>query len=140
MFRTASCAIPFARTASFAAIRPASLLSVASVSRVSCLRSITTFNTDPFNLSSNPSQAQNSHNDDGLPSRGRREQGTVKWFDRQKGYGFITRESGPDLFVHFSAVKGEMGILQEGQKVSFSVGSGRKGKGEIAQEVSIPLN
>ncbi len=54
--------------------------------------------------------------------------GTVKWFNGGKGYGFITREGGPDVFVHFSAIQGEgFKNLEEGQKVEFEVESGPKG-------------
>jgi CspA family cold shock protein len=54
--------------------------------------------------------------------------GTVKWFNGTKGYGFIERESGPDVFVHFSAIQGEgFKNLQEGQKVEFTVEQGPKG-------------
>lgn len=57
-----------------------------------------------------------------------RELGTVKWFDSAKGYGFIVRDSGSDLFVHFSAISGEgYRTLEEGQRVEFSVGTGPKG-------------
>ncbi len=51
--------------------------------------------------------------------------GTVKWFDSQKGYGFIEQESGDDLFVHHSEVNAQS--LSEGQKVEFEVGEGKKG-------------
>lgn len=54
--------------------------------------------------------------------------GTVKWFNESKGYGFITREGGPDLFVHFSNIIGDgFRTLQEGQPVSFTEGQGQKG-------------
>ena len=50
------------------------------------------------------------------------EQGTVKWFNNEKGFGFITRQSGPDVFVHISAVeRAGMTTLNEGQKVNFEV-------------------
>jgi cold shock protein len=54
--------------------------------------------------------------------------GTVKWFNESKGFGFITREEGGDIFVHFSAIK-ENGFktLSEGQQVSFDVVDGPKG-------------
>jgi CspA family cold shock protein len=57
-----------------------------------------------------------------------REVGTVKWFNDSKGFGFISRESGPDVFVHFRAIQGSgFRTLQEGQKVSFKVVQGQKG-------------
>ena len=57
-----------------------------------------------------------------------RETGIVKWFNQSKGYGFITRENGPDVFVHYSAIQGEgFRNLDEGQRVEFSVESTLKG-------------
>jgi CspA family cold shock protein len=57
-----------------------------------------------------------------------KEQGTVKWFNASKGYGFIQRPSGEDVFVHFSAIQTEgYKTLQEGQAVEFEVVSGPKG-------------
>ncbi len=57
-----------------------------------------------------------------------REQGTVKWFNASKGYGFIQRESGEDIFVHFSAIQSEgYKSLNEGQAVEFEVTTGPKG-------------
>lgn len=56
------------------------------------------------------------------------EQGIVKWFNDEKGYGFISRESGDDVFVHFSAIQGEgFKSLNEGQHVSFEVEDGQRG-------------
>ena len=56
------------------------------------------------------------------------EQGTVKWFNDDKGYGFITRESGDDVFVHFSAIQGDgFKTLSEGQHVTFEVEEGERG-------------
>ena len=57
-----------------------------------------------------------------------REQGTVKWFNASKGYGFIQRQSGEDVFVHFSAIQAEgYKSLNEGQAVEFEVTRGPKG-------------
>lgn len=54
--------------------------------------------------------------------------GTVKWFDEAKGFGFISREGGPDVFAHFKQIVGEgFKTLAEGQKVSFTVTQGQKG-------------
>ena len=62
--------------------------------------------------------------------------GTVKWFNAEKGYGFISRESGPDVFVHFSAIQGQgYRSLDEGQTVEFEVTTGPKG--EQAQDVRV---
>jgi cold shock protein len=57
-----------------------------------------------------------------------REQGTVKWFNASKGFGFIQRQSGEDVFVHFSAIQGDgYKSLNEGQAVEFEVTKGPKG-------------
>ena len=54
--------------------------------------------------------------------------GTVKWFNAEKGYGFITQEDGSDVFVHFSAIQAEgFKSLEECQKVSFDVTEGARG-------------
>lgn len=54
--------------------------------------------------------------------------GTVKWFNDAKGYGFITQESGPDLFVHHTSIQGQgFKSLAEGEKVTFDVAQGPKG-------------
>lgn len=54
--------------------------------------------------------------------------GTVKWFNASKGYGFIAREDGPDVFVHYSAIQSDgYRSLTEGQKVEFSIEKGPKG-------------
>jgi CspA family cold shock protein len=54
--------------------------------------------------------------------------GTVKWFNDAKGYGFVTQENGPDLFVHHSAIQGQgFKSLAEGEQVTFDVSEGPKG-------------
>jgi len=56
------------------------------------------------------------------------EEGTVKWFDDRKGYGFISRANGKDVFVHFSSIAGDsFKSLQEGDQVSFEVQEGERG-------------
>jgi CspA family cold shock protein len=56
-------------------------------------------------------------------------EGSVKWFNPDKGYGFIAREEGDDVFVHFSEIQGEgFKTLDEGQKVIFEVTTGQNGK------------
>jgi CspA family cold shock protein len=60
--------------------------------------------------------------------------GTVKWFNSEKGYGFISREAGPDVFVHYSAIQIDgYRTLDEGHRVEFDVGPAKKG--EEAQNV-----
>jgi len=63
-------------------------------------------------------------------------QGTVKWFNPDKGYGFIAVDGGKDVFVHFSAIQSDgYRTLEEGQRVEFDVAPGRKG--EEAQNVRV---
>jgi CspA family cold shock protein len=65
-----------------------------------------------------------------------RESGTVKWFNNSKGFGFITRNEGDDVFVHYSNITGSgFRSLEEGQQVEFTVGQGQKGL--QAQDVTV---
>lgn len=65
-------------------------------------------------------------------------EGTVNWFNGSKGYGFISQEDGPDVFVHYTAISGEgFRNLMEGQRVEFSVEEGPKG---LQAADVIPLN
>ena len=62
--------------------------------------------------------------------------GTVKFFNNEKGYGFITRDDGSDIFVHFSNIEGSgYKTLEEGQRVEFEIAQGRKG--DEATNVSV---
>lgn len=61
-----------------------------------------------------------------------RETGTVKWFSRQKGYGFIERAEGGDVFVHYSSIDGDgFRNLEEGEQVEFDVEDGQKGPSAV---------
>lgn len=75
-------------------------------------------------LSSN--RPGDAHYDDDYHSG--REKGSVKWFNANKGFGFITRDSGDDVFVHFRSIRGEgHRVLHDGQRVEFEVSDGEKG-------------
>lgn len=64
--------------------------------------------------------------------------GTVKWFNAEKGYGFIAQKSGPDVFVHFTAIQGQgFKSLNEGDRVEFEIEPGKNGKGPQAKNVKL---
>ena len=64
----------------------------------------------------------------GVAAKPGREQGTVKWFNSAKGFGFITRDDGDEIFVHFRSIRGEgRRSLQDGQRVAFQTASSNKG-------------
>jgi len=68
-----------------------------------------------------------------------RTNGTVKWFNNSKGYGFIEQDSGEDVFVHFRAIRGDgFKTLKDGQKVEFNLIEGQKGL--QAEDVSVNLD
>ncbi|NOX67108.1 MAG: cold-shock protein [Chlorobi bacterium] len=65
-----------------------------------------------------------------------RKEGTVKWFNNSKGYGFISQESGDDVFVHYHQIQTDgFKTLEEGQKVEFTIGEGEKGPQAIEVKV-----
>jgi CspA family cold shock protein len=64
-------------------------------------------------------------------------EGKVKWFNADKGYGFIEREGGEDLFVHISEIQGDVKNLAEGQAVSFTEATGQKGKAEATKVTAL---
>ncbi len=107
--------------------QPAVLLSLATLAAAAILHlSISLSKSSP--RSSLPSHSPNDN----------RETGTVKWFNTSKGFGFISRDSGDDIFVHFRAIRGEgHRVLVEGQRVEFSVMN--RDKGLQAEDVIIAL-
>jgi len=65
-----------------------------------------------------------------------RKEGTVKWFNNSKGYGFISQEGGDDVFVHYHQIQTDgFKTLEEGQKVEFTIGEGEKGPQAIEVKV-----
>ena len=78
--------------------------------------------------SNNTGTKSQNHTNAGVFSNKSRETGTVKWFNTNKGFGFITRDNGDDVFVHFRSIRGQgHRALIEGQRVEFNVTKGEKG-------------
>mgnify|MGYP006195070865 FL=1 len=93
-----------------------------------------------MHLATNLRMQTRSHSHSNSPSQdmGDRETGTVKWFNTSKGFGFISRDSGDDIFVHFRAIRGEgHRVLVEGQRVEFAVM--QRDKGLQAEDVIAAL-
>ncbi len=66
--------------------------------------------------------------------------GTVKWFDDQRGYGFITQEDGSDIFIHHSEINGTgHKTLTKGDSVSYEVGQGRRGEAAVNVQLTSPM-
>jgi len=94
------------------------------------LRAYDRFATEAEPASVDPQSAEGPPQAPSAPPKGAPHvaTGTVKWFNNEKGYGFIAREGEPDVFVHFSAIEGSgYRSLEEGQRVEFDVGPGKKG-------------
>jgi cold shock protein len=65
-------------------------------------------------------------------------QGTVKWFNSEKGYGFIATDGGPDVFVHYSAIAMQgFKTLAEGDRVEFEIQAGRDGRSQASQVIKV---
>jgi len=80
------------------------------------------------NIQSRPRKRSKPHKKGKPVNDGAKETGSVKWFSASKGFGFITRQSGDDIFVHFRSILGKgHRILREGQRVEFTVTEGTKG-------------
>lgn len=106
--------------------QPAILFGLASAIAAVLLNLAITFKPNPV------------HRQDSPIADGNRETGTVKWFNTSKGFGFISRDNGEDIFVHFRAIRGEgHRVLVEGQRVEFSVM--QRDKGLQAEDVIAAL-
>lgn len=87
-----------------------------------------TVSTRPANSRARPKKSQRPVPVPPADPSAPREKGQVKWFNASKGFGFITRENGDDVFVHFRSIRGEgHRVLKDGQRVEFSVSEGDKG-------------
>ena len=117
-------------------IRTLSTLRVGCRSSPSIINTSSIYSNQPIQLSHVRYQSNDVESQSQSFGVGKRETGTVKWFDASKGFGFIVREQGEDLFVHFSGIRGTgYRTLEEGQRVDFVVASGHKGP--VAQDVQL---
>ncbi|MBV1870049.1 MAG: cold shock domain-containing protein [Gammaproteobacteria bacterium] len=92
---------------------------------VSCILASLGSTTDAVALSADSPNEQSTKS---TQSSGSRDTGQVKWFNSSKGFGFITRDDGQDVFVHFRSIRGEgRRFLRDGQSVAFDTGQGEKG-------------
>jgi cold shock protein len=112
----------------FVVVIPTSLGKTATRARYQLLAFVTRGFTADRRVSPAAAVITNCQTNDEKDVQRMKEQGTVKWFNAAKGYGFIRRESGDDVFVHFSAITGDgYKTLEEGARVSFEVRKGPKG-------------
>jgi cold shock CspA family protein len=81
------------------------------------------------------SSARPAASSDGLTKELPRERGRVKWFDTEKGYGFLVRPTGEDLFVHHSEIQGDPSSLASNDEVEYEVGEGKRGLAALAVKV-----
>ena len=81
------------------------------------------------------SSARPAASNDGLTKELPRERGRVKWFDAEKGYGFLARPTGEDLFVHHSEIQGDPSSLASNDEVEYEVGEGKRGPAALAVKV-----
>lgn len=90
---------------------------------------IVSFSSALLALRTSNSRARRQVDENRTPyNQSKRESGSVKWFNANKGFGFITRDSGDDIFVHFRSIRGEgHRVLHDGQRVEFAISEGDKG-------------
>ena len=99
--------------------------------------------TDPAGVATVPTSSPRQQKP-ASPAKGPKETGNVKWFSASKGFGFITRDNGEDIFVHFRSIMGKgHRILHEGQRVEFAVTEGRPfppAKSQFTRAIAAPGN
>lgn len=126
------------RSAAVTVVRRSATFNIASRTAVTPIRSVRLFNSDASAPPAGTGRpAQTPVDVSGLP----RFSGSVKWFDSGKGFGFITKEDGTDVFVHFTGIRGSgYRSLEEGQKVEFALVNSRNNKGAAAADVVPMIN